>query len=337
MKNETNRQSLYIREKPVFICGHPKSGTSLLRSLLDNHPQLIVFPEETYFFRKFLPRSEGLSLKAQLELAEELLIHIFKWNVSDPPAHQAGYPDRDYQNSISFDQVRKNMEIIANEKLNHSGDILRAAILAYGSAINNSTSIKKWWVEKSTYNELFFSQIIRWWPDAHFIHVVRDPRDNFASYRRKHPEWSASFFSRNWLRSTNSGLINQGIVGPKQYWLLRYEELTNQPDESINKLCDFLSIEDSSTLRIPTRNGEVWKGNSMFADRFDQISSSPVGRWEEDLNPQDAYIIQWSCKTIMQMFNYEIKNTYTQRITIRSWIEVVLVRIRTFLSKQKIS
>ena len=73
MKNKNNNNLNNIREKPVFICGHPKSGTSLLRSMLDNHPELIVYPEETYFFRKFLPMSQMLSLKEQLDLAEEHL------------------------------------------------------------------------------------------------------------------------------------------------------------------------------------------------------------------------------------------------------------------------
>lgn len=44
-----------LRDRPIFICGHPKSGTSLLRNLLDFHPQLVVYPEESRFFRQFLP------------------------------------------------------------------------------------------------------------------------------------------------------------------------------------------------------------------------------------------------------------------------------------------
>ena len=335
MNKKNSSQLNHIREKPVFICGHPKSGTSLLRSMLDNHPELIVYPEETYFFRKFLPMSEGSTLKEQLALAEEHLIHIFKWNVSDPPADQAGYPDRDYQRTISFDEVCRYMKALAGEKLDHSGDVLSAAILAYGNAAGTGADSKKWWVEKSTYNELFFSQMIKWWPTARFIHVVRDPRDNYASYRRKHPEWSASFFARNWLRSTESGLLNQEAVGPEQYWMLRYEDLTSQPEETIKQLCAFLSIEDSSTLRIPTRNGEVWKGNSMFAERFEQISSNPVGRWEADLDSQDVYIIQKSCERTMEKFDHEIQATHAERITFRSRVEVVLIKIRNLLAKRK--
>jgi hypothetical protein len=48
----------FLRDHPVFICGHPKAGTSLVRSILDSHPQLIVYPEETVFFRRYLPGIE---------------------------------------------------------------------------------------------------------------------------------------------------------------------------------------------------------------------------------------------------------------------------------------
>ena len=46
-KNFSNMEWLNY---PTFVVGHPKSGTSLLISMLDNHPQLVVLPEESDFF-----------------------------------------------------------------------------------------------------------------------------------------------------------------------------------------------------------------------------------------------------------------------------------------------
>ena len=50
-----------LRDSPVFIAGHPRSGTSLLRSVLDSHPELVAYPEETSFFRRYLPKAAGKS------------------------------------------------------------------------------------------------------------------------------------------------------------------------------------------------------------------------------------------------------------------------------------
>ena len=120
-----------LRDRPVFICGHPKAGTSLLRAAFDAHPQLIVYPEETIFFRRYMPRLAGLDLEAQLALADETLIHIFQWRHTQPVPSQDGYPDRDYS-QVSYEQVRQVMRQLAFQRCLHPGDVLSAAVLAYG-------------------------------------------------------------------------------------------------------------------------------------------------------------------------------------------------------------
>ena len=176
-----------LRDHPVFICGHPKAGTSLLRAVLDSHPQLIVYPEETMFFRRSLPKMNGLSVEDQLKLAESTLIHIFKWNISQSEPSQAGFPDRDYS-SMSFADVRDVMAELLRSRHAHPGDLLSAAVLAFGLVSGVLIREPCYWVEKSPYNEYFANYIFSWWPEARCIHILRDPRDNFASYRRKHPD-----------------------------------------------------------------------------------------------------------------------------------------------------
>jgi hypothetical protein len=81
---------------------------------MDSHPQLIVYPEETIFFRRCLPLVEGRALVDQLALADQHLIHIFTWNRENPPASQNAYPDRDYAH-MSFEAVRQEMRRLAEK------------------------------------------------------------------------------------------------------------------------------------------------------------------------------------------------------------------------------
>ncbi len=127
-----------LQNSPVFICGHPKSGTSLFRSILDSHPQLIVYPEETVFFRRFLPKAQGQPLEKQLELADEFLIQIFTWNRENPPPSQEGFLDRDYS-AISFEDIRQTMRLRIKEQYRDERDILSAAILAFGQVTGQLT------------------------------------------------------------------------------------------------------------------------------------------------------------------------------------------------------
>ncbi len=280
-----------LKNYPVFICGHPKSGTSLMRNLLDSHPQLVVYPEESSFFRRFLPQFKEGSVPA-LELAKQNLIHIFAWNQENPPANQAGFPDRNYT-EFSFDRIADKLAN-ANQagEIRAAGDWLSTAVLAYGEAAGYDLENVKWWVEKTPYNEYFANQIYKWWPDARCIHIVRGPCDNFASYKRKQTHWTPEKFSVNWVRSTSAGYANQQKFGANRYMILRFEDLVSAQEETLAQIRQFLGIEDDPTLRKPSRAGKSWGGNSMFEEKFEVISDSPVGRWNQILTEREAALIQ---------------------------------------------
>lgn len=292
-----------LRDSPIFICGHPKAGTSLLRAIFDSHPQLVVYPEETVFFRRFLPQAAGLDLEAQLALADRTLIHIFEWNTANPVPSQAGYPDRDYSH-IAYAEVQRCMRQLAAEQHNHPGDLLSAAVLAFGQVSGQQRPEARRWVEKSPYNEYYASQIFEWWPAARCLHILRDPRDNYASYRRKHPDWQPEFFAANWKRSTRAGADNQRRFGMQRYQVVRYEDLTAEPEKRLPALAEFLGIDWDPAMASPTRAGAQWSGNSMFADRFQAISAAPVARWKENLAAEDARVIEVMAAAQMQTFGY---------------------------------
>lgn len=335
-----------IREQPLFICGHPKAGTSLVRAVFDSHPQLIVYPEETIFFRRYLPQAAGLDLQGQLELAERTLIHIFRWNRAKPAPDQEGFPDRDYS-AISYEAVRQSMVELATQQHRHPGDILSAAVLAFGQVSGQLGAQTRRWVEKSPYNEYYASQIFEWWPAARCIHILRDPRDNYVSYRRKHPDWSPEFFAGNWKRSTQAGIKNRESFGPERYYILRYEDLTRLPEEQLQKLKDFLHIEWDASLIAPTRAGEQWSGNSMFdgtVNEFKSISAAPVGRWKEKLSTSQALVIEMRIGELLETCGYHPEALFeasaAQKLSanwrLASWpIRRKLLSLATKLGRQK--
>lgn len=296
-----------LRDSPIFICGHPKAGTSLLRGILDSHRQLVAYPEETGFFRRYLPKAQGKTPEEKLALSDQYLTHIFEWNRARPPEHQKGFPDRDYSH-IPVEAVRNAQRLLVAERFQHEGDMLSAAILAYGEAAGCLSSGSRRWVEKTPYNEYYAKQIFAWWPDARCVHLVRDPRDNYLSYHRKHKDWTPQIFASSWRRSTHAGMTNQENYGSRQYLLIRYEDFIEDVEGMISELCSFLSIDDDPVMRNPSRGGNAWGGNSMFADRFESISSAPVGRWRKSMADSDRFVIERLASAPMRAMHYEFAN-----------------------------
>ncbi|MEJ5240892.1 MAG: sulfotransferase [Anaerolineales bacterium] len=314
-----------LRDLPVFICGHPKSGTSLVRALLDSHPRLITYPEETVFFRRYLPMIKGKDADEKILLADQWLTHIFEWNLQNPPPHQKNYPGRDYSH-IPVADVRSEMRRLLRERFSHDGDILSATVLAYGQ-VSGKISDAVRWVEKTPFNEYFADQIFKWWPEALCIHVVRDPRDNFVSYIKKHPDWHPEFFAISWRRSTITGFCNQKRYGNQRYLILRYEDLVMHPEQTLMEICNFLGIELVPSMFTPSRGGKPWDGNSMFSQKFSAISTTPMGRWEKTIQREERTIIEMLNEDVMRSLNYPFSRNDWQPLPFRKYLRIWRLRL----------
>jgi hypothetical protein len=316
---------------PIFVCGHPKAGTSLITALLDGHPNILAYPEETLFFRRFLPAIQGKTYEQKIDLAKKLLIQMFEWNQKNPPEHQKNFLDRDYSH-ISFKEVSRLLVDYLPSQNPEPYDFLNASVLAFGQATNLLDQNKHHWLEKTPYNELYTDKIFNWWPEAKCIHIIRDPRDNFASYHRKHPDWTAKIFISNWVRSSRAGLKNLEKFGGEKYYLLRFEDLLTNPEEKTKEIAQFLRITWDRSLMKPTRVGDGWQGNSMFAEKFHSISTAPIGRWKENLDSFELELIQSIGKNVMRDFDYDLVRIENRDLSLRQriilWREKFVIKLK---------
>lgn len=290
-----------LRDRPLFICGHPKSGTTLVRAILDSHPQLLVYPDETFFFRGLLPEIRNLDFEEKLSLAQRYLLHFFDSEPTSEGRNAGNYSDRFVRYAETCQEMQR---LLGVDDFRHDGDLLFGAIHAFGKTHNLLTPERLYWVEKTPYNEHFTSIIFQWWPEAHCIHVVRDPRDNYATYHRKHSGLAVEEFASSWIASLQAGFHNLEKFGKKRYLIVRYESLVQDPESILAEIIDFLAIRDADILRTPTNRGVVWEGNSMFDDRFLAISSKPLGRWKSELDSKEISVIEAACGKAMKRMGY---------------------------------
>jgi len=296
---------------PVFICGYPKSGTTLLLALLDNHSELLVFPEETHFFNKISGYPDRQNVEYLLSHTSIKTLGLGKVQIT------SGF--RDYSN-FDFDHFK---EVLAESWHNSQKDersLLECIFYSYGVETDRLNT--KYWVEKTPLNEKYIKKAVRWWPDLKAIYIIRDPRDNYCSYKKQTEKrfksrqdrivnnphlppkekkreisilplpLSLESFSANWLESINAWENYSRVF--QNTMLIKYEELVNAPKVVMSRVCDFLEIDWDDTLLLPTRNGFPWAGNSMYETEFTGISASSIGRYEKNLSDYEkAFLHTW--------------------------------------------
>ena len=282
--------------RPLFLTGYAKSGTTLLLSLLDGHPELCVFPKESEFFTV---------ARAQIELdRDEGVKRFFERSILGA---QFGMIDRVQVH------VEKEMYFHALEKRWRSYDFkisafLGAAVLAYGD-VSGQTG-RKWWVEKTPLTEQYGQLLSRWYPGMRMIYVVRDPRANYSSMKYWR-EREGSFitiprFAHEWEVSVLQNERNRDFC---RTLTLRYEDLVTDTVNCMKQICRFLEISYHKCLLSPTLGGRRFGGNSVYGDKFNGVSRSSLEKWRKILSDKDVRQIQCLLGLWMRNYGYKFKNT----------------------------
>ena len=311
-----------LRDRPIFLCGHPRSGTSLLRSLFDGHPQVVVYPFESFFFRGFLPQAAKLNADKRIEFAARYLLQFFKLR-PEMAAEFEQFP-AEARKIQAFAQICLAVQQhVQDYGYRHDGDLLAAVILAFGQVYQLIGPETCYWLEKSIFNEFFAEQIFNWWPEARCIHVMRDPRDVFVSYHPRRKKVLPRKFALRWQKSAEQGWANQRKYGHGRYLIFKYEHLVQNPENALTELTSFLEIEYADTLKTPSELGMPWEGNSTFTDSLAGISTQPVARWKDELTLLETQTIEQITGRTMQRSDYltETKPSLASSLHIfRGWL-----------------
>ena len=192
--------------------------------------------------------------------------------------------------------------------------MLTSLIQAYRGQFRGSMNATRW-VEKTTSTEIYASEVKSWFPNARFVHIIRDPRDNWASLRsgweKRYRQFNDSYtrLLQSMIDRGRLGLefarLNQASFGSEDYLVIRYEDLTAAPVAELRKICSFLSIDYDPTLLQPTVCGKFWEGNNFEGKVFRGPSNENVGRWRERIPETEAQLIEFHFKDVMDHFGYE--------------------------------
>lgn len=264
---------------PVFIVGAPRSGTSLVRQMLNRHPGLAIC-DETQFFRLIYQKRRrkafgDLSITAnRRRLVDEY--------ISLRPTQRLG-----------LDGV-KLAERLYEEATSYPA--MFAAVLRYYAESQGKARCG----EKTPQHAFAVKTLSEWFPGAFILHIVRDPRDVVASLLRM-PFGSPSVVTnaRIWLRRTFAA---REASQQEHYREVRYEALVADPERELAGLCEFIGEEYSPSLLVADRT-EMERTDER--DRFrTPLTQARMGRWRDELSPRQVAQIEWTVGRQMEAFGY---------------------------------
>jgi hypothetical protein len=325
-------QDLPFDQRACFIAGAAKSGTTLLVSLLDSHPELLVMPQDTAYFATVLTKYKDRGRRAQFDyLTNESWTNVlFGKQAKRGNQDYAGFPKKEFLETF---------ERIAFDPVNAERDLLALMMEAYASVVGIPIDRIRRWVEKTPANRNCVPQIFARFPQATLLLTMRDPRALLAAQialekKRNTKRFSVYYVVAHWLGAAKlakkiQASLEKGLV-------VRYEELVSEPKTSMQKVCDYLEIHfDPDVLLNPTKVGQSWGGNSAAGVRFSEISTEPVTRWQRELTDDEIGWVEWHCRDLMPEFGYEPK--LSQR-RLRHFIKPIRSeRLREFLKSRAYS
>jgi hypothetical protein len=232
---------------PIFIGGMMRSGTTLLRAMLGQHSAI----------------------------ASGLETHWFDWDWADPPpaeriARLAAFFDTDVAT------VRAQAAASASAEAFLDG-FMRDYATAQG---------KRRWAEKTPGNVAVMERIFAFWPDAHLVHVRRDPKDVYASLRRSGKAGGPDGFAERWCAILGTAERDKGRF-PRRYAEVLYEHLVTRPEAEMRRLLAFLGEAwEPAAARFegkPEEFGKVLRVTGKRSDVLDRLSrplgDESIGTW----------------------------------------------------------
>lgn len=239
-----------------FVVGRGRSGTTLVRAMLDSHPDLAVPPESHFLVR------------------------------------MARRADR-YEDAAGFEAARFVGDLVADEgwdRWNLSAEDMEPVLAAQSAGAAFRTLYARYaekrgklrYADKTPDHVMHVRFLSGFFPESRFVHIIRDGRDVALSFR------DAAFGPKTlveaavyWRRFVEAGRRAGRRLGPSRYLEIRYEDLIDDPPGILGQITTFLDLTfDDAMLRYYERAEEI-------------VGNLPKGRHTNVYRPPQRRIRDW--------------------------------------------
>jgi len=231
----------HVVREPTFLVGAEQSGTTLLRLMLDSHPE-IAFAEE------FDYAVDAIGDDGTVPSIEQFRARLAL--------------DRAFATSgFTLDPGLDYVELV-NGFLSSRQEKKRAAVV--GATIHHG-----------------FSKALRLWPEARFIHLVRDPRDVAPARMAEGLAGNPWFAVEHWIRAEDEWAELETRVPAERRLVVYFDDLVRDHDSALTTVCRFLGVDYTAQMLDYSRDTDYRAPNPNLA-----------GDWRDTLTARNVRLIE---------------------------------------------
>ncbi|NES84022.1 MAG: sulfotransferase [Moorea sp. SIO2B7] len=257
------KEDIALVSEPIFLVGAERSGTTLLRLMLDHHPQIAFYSE--------------------FEYAVDLI-------------KEGNWP-----------QLNDYYEFLETDRIFQSSGFVIDRSLSYPQLINSFLCQKRDRAAKSLAGATVhrhFDRLLLIWPDARFIHIIRDGRDVARSCIGMN--WAGNVWTgvERWLEAEQLWVKLRERIPPERRIEVSYESLISEPVKTLTLLCNFIGISyDSAMLSYHQTT------------TYDFPDPDLIRQWRNKLSDYEIQLVESRIRNMLVERGYELSGLPAIRVT----------------------
>ena len=287
--------------------------------MLDGHPDLLAFPEETAYFPTVRTKYRGRSRRDQFEyLTRQSLANV----LFGYPCQEGRHAYTDFPRA----ELHARFEHAAFAPANAGRDLLVLLLEAYAAVLGRPRDSVCRWVEKTPANRDHLPAVFARFPRAKVLLTLRDPRALLSAQiqlesTRRRRRFSIYLAIKHWRTAARLALQQEDRrLADERLLVVGFRRLLEQPEHWMRKVCAFLDVRFDGALLRPTKAGCPWPGNSASGQVFSAISTEPANRWRKVLSEEEIGWVEWHCRDLMEPLGYQPTLAHSR---LRHWAKPV--------------
>ncbi|MEL6566064.1 MAG: sulfotransferase [Pseudomonadota bacterium] len=266
-------------DRPIFVVGHPRSGTTLLASMLGRHPDIVSTPESLYL------NIVRFQVAPVLSKGPEAVLKVIE------------------NSPMRFLVLDRDILLTALKALD---TLSEATVFQTVLECFRSADGKPRLLEKTPWHLRGMDDLFEWFPDARILWIMRDGRACVASLIKV--PWATSdpiVLARQWVRNISIGKMLRD-ERPDQVYMVRYEELIGDPRPVMEPVMTFLGVEPSEEMFEHDREVRTVKPTETWwkENVGRPLMSNRAEAWRKEMDPKLVSQLEMIMGPLLEDFGY---------------------------------